>query len=227
MAHRGASRAEVENTTMAFRRAREMGAQAVELDVRRCASGELVVNHDAKLPDGRAIIATIKSDLPSYIPTLAQALDACDPMWVNIEIKNDPNEPDFDPTEQTARDVVDLLKNRGSPDRWLISSFRRETIDTVRALWPELKTAWLVVRIDPQDLETVAEKLAAQGHHALHPWVNTLTQQLIEVFHSHGLQINTWTCDDPVRISELIDWGIDGICTNVPDIALKVIAGKA
>ena len=56
MAHRGASKVEQENTTMAFRRALDMGANAVELDVRRCASGELVVHHDAKLSDGRTII---------------------------------------------------------------------------------------------------------------------------------------------------------------------------
>ena len=46
MAHRGASRAEAENTVAAFRRAGEMGADAVELDVRRTADGVLVVHHD-------------------------------------------------------------------------------------------------------------------------------------------------------------------------------------
>ena len=40
---------------------------------------------------------------------------------------------------------------------------------------------------------------------------------------AHGLQVNTWTCDDPDRMRELIEWGIDGICTNVPDVALAVI----
>ncbi|MTA29244.1 MAG: glycerophosphodiester phosphodiesterase, partial [Actinobacteria bacterium] len=35
---------------------------------------------------------------------------------------------------------------------------------------------------------------------------------------------NTWTCDDPARMQELIDWGIDGICTNIPDVALAVVA---
>ena len=48
MAHRGASKVETENTRVAFERALEMGADAVELDVRRCGSGELVVHHDAK-----------------------------------------------------------------------------------------------------------------------------------------------------------------------------------
>ncbi|MFM7898793.1 MAG: glycerophosphodiester phosphodiesterase [Actinomycetota bacterium] len=56
MAHRGASKAAPANTLAAFRLARDMGAHAVELDVRQCASGELVVHHDPQIADGRIII---------------------------------------------------------------------------------------------------------------------------------------------------------------------------
>ena len=226
MAHRGASKVEQENTTVAFRRALEMGANAVELDVRRCATGELVVHHDAKLSDGRAIIATKITELPDYVPTLNEALNACGSMWVNIEIKNDSSEPDFDPTEQIARDLVEFLKQRGSIDKWLISSFRRETIDEVRKIMPQLKTAWLVMTIDNAELEIVAKQMAGQGHYAIHPWVTSLTEQVIAVFHKHGLKVNTWTCDNPSRMKELIDWQVDGICTNVPDIALQVVNSR-
>ena len=224
MAHRGASKVEQENTTVAFRRALEMGANAVELDVRRCATGELVVHHDAKLSDGRAIIATKITELPDYVPTLNEALNACGSMWVNIEIKNDSSEPDFDPTEQIARDLVEFLKKRGSIEKWLISSFRRETVDEVRKIMPQLKTAWLVMTIDNAELEIVAKQMAGQGHYAIHPWVTSLTEQVVAVFHKHGLKVNTWTCDNPSRMKELIDWQVDGICTNVPDIALQVVA---
>jgi glycerophosphoryl diester phosphodiesterase len=200
-----------------------MGADAVELDVRRCGSGELVVHHDPKLSDGRIIFSVDKRDLPTHIPSLAEALDACGSMWVNIEIKNDPKEPDFDPQEVTTSKVVDFLRERGSLDRWLISSFRRETVDLIRSLMPELKTAWLVMTIDDAQLETVASEMASQGHTALHPWVKQLSQRMVDVFHRHGLQINTWTCDDPRRMRELVEWQVDGICTNVPDLALQVI----
>lgn len=226
MAHRGASKVELENTTVAFRRALEMGANAVELDVRRCATGELIVHHDAKLSDGRAIIATKKAELPDHVPTLSEALDACGSMWVNIEIKNDSSEPDFDPTEQITRDIVEFLKQRGSIERWLISSFRRETVDEVRKIMPQIKTAWLVMTIDNAELETIASRMSKQGHYAIHPWVKSLTEQLVIVFHKHGLKVNTWTCDNPARMKELIDWQVDGICTNVPDTALAVIAAR-
>ncbi|MFM8775640.1 MAG: glycerophosphodiester phosphodiesterase, partial [Actinomycetota bacterium] len=198
---------------MAFARALAMRADAVELDVRLCASGELVVNHDPVLKDGTAIIKTEKKDLPKHIPTLGEEIDACGEMWVNIEIKNEAKEPDFDPKESVTGRVVDFLRERGSLDRWLISSFRRETVDKVRELMPDLKTAWLVMTLDDAKLGATAQKMVDQGHTALHPWVKQLSRRMVDAFHGHGQQINTWTCDDPVRMRELVEWGVDGICT--------------
>ena len=60
--HRGASRAERENTLEAFHAAVAQGADGVELDVRRTADGALAVHHDAHLPDGRAIVLTRRDD---------------------------------------------------------------------------------------------------------------------------------------------------------------------
>jgi glycerophosphoryl diester phosphodiesterase len=53
--------------------------------------------------------------------------------------------------------------------------------------------------------------------------VRLLTAEVIERCHAAGIAVNTWTCDDPDRMREVIDWGIDGICTNVPDLALSVL----
>ena len=64
LAHRGASRAERENTIVAFTRAATMGADAVELDVRRTSDGALVVHHNPHLDDGRLIAALTAADLP-------------------------------------------------------------------------------------------------------------------------------------------------------------------
>jgi len=225
MAHRGASAVERENTTVAFRRAAEMGSHAVELDVRICKSGELVVHHNSALADTIAIKDLGRSQLPAYIPTLTEALDACTGMWVNIEIKNDQSEPDFDPSDKVAGMVVGLLRQRDPSQRWLISSFRRQTVDFIHSLWPQLPTAWLTNRVSDSDAQALAESLTVSGHCALNPNVKTLSRYVVDVMHRNGLAVNTWTCDDPVRMGELIDWGIDGICTNTPDIALRVLAG--
>ncbi len=133
IAHRGASRMARENTVEAFRLAAVVGAHAVELDVRRTADEVLVVHHDPMLPDGRLIAGLDAADLPAHIPSLTAALDACTGMWVNVEIKNDPGEGDFDPTDSIADHTVALLQARAEDDRWVISSFRLETVDRCRA----------------------------------------------------------------------------------------------
>ncbi|MGZ4738172.1 MAG: glycerophosphodiester phosphodiesterase [Ilumatobacteraceae bacterium] len=223
LAHRGASRAAPENTVEAFRLAKAMGSDAVELDVRRTSDGVLVVHHDARLADGRAIITLAANEMPVEVPQLHAALDACAGMWVNIEIKNDANEPDFDSTDAIADRTLAALAERDDDARWLISSFRLETIDRCKALHPGIRTAWLVVDV-PDD---VISTMVAHGHDALHPWFARLRRSHIDVCHGAAIEVNTWTCDDPQRMAELIEWGIDGICTNVPDVAIGVIAARA
>lgn len=222
IAHRGASHDERENTVAAFARAAELGADAVELDVRRTRDGVLVVHHDAWLDDGRAIVSTDAADLPEHVPSLDAAIDACVGLWVNVEIKNDEAEPDFDAGDVIADDVVAALVGRGEPDRWLISSFRLATVDRVRAVDASLSTAWLVVGVP----DGAAAMLAERGHGAIHPWVGSLDRATVEACHASGLAVNTWTCDEAARMAELATWGVDGICTNVPDVALAVRAGR-
>jgi glycerophosphoryl diester phosphodiesterase len=219
LAHRGASRAARENTIEAFRLAQALGSDAVELDVRRTADRILVVHHDARLPDGRPIVDLNAADLPDYIPHLGAALDACAGMWVNVEIKNDAHEPDFDADDEIADRTIAALLERHENDRWLISSFRLATINRCKALAPAIRTAWLVTEVPDDVLATIV----AHGHDALHPWFATLLRSHIDACHGAGIEVNTWTCDDPHRMAELADWGIDGICTNVPDVALAVL----
>lgn len=225
MAHRGASKAAPANSLAAFVLARDMGAHAVELDVRQCASGELVVHHDPELADGRIIAHLAKHQLPDVVPTLDEALDACGDMWVNVEVKNHRTEPDYDPDDARTLAVLDVLRRRvalhGDSKRYLLSCFRRKTVDRAKREWPELPTAWLTVVVS--DAPQLARELRTAGHAAVHPEVSRVSRELIETFHAEGLAVNTWTCDDPSRMRELISWGIDGICTNVPDVALGVL----
>ena len=223
IAHRGASRLERENTIEAFVRARELGADAVELDVRITGDGYLVVHHDPVLSDQQSICTMRAVDLPAHIPFLHDALDACDGMWVNIEIKNDPREPDFDDTDRVARLVAEHLDDRGAHHRWLISSFRRETVEVMRALLPSVRTAWLTVGVPDEQLDVVARSLSHSGHYGIHPWEATLTRDAVKVFREYGLVVNIWTCDDAEKMVMCKEWGVNGVCTNVPDLALSVL----
>ncbi|MCX6520483.1 MAG: glycerophosphodiester phosphodiesterase [Actinobacteria bacterium] len=230
IAHRGASKAAPENTLEAFALAGRLGADAVELDVRRTRDGALVVHHNPDLADGRVIASIDAAELPVSVPALGAALDACAGMWVNVEIKNDPTEPDFDSTDSIADETMALLLARAEPERWLISSFRIETVDRCRSIadaageaGAPIRTAWLT-SIVPDD---VVELLTARGHVALHPWVELLRREVIDACHAAGIEVNTWTCDDPERMAELVEWGIDGLCTNLPDVALTVLGRGA
>ena len=227
MAHRGASRAERENTLAAFDRAARMGADAVELDVRRSADGGLVIHHDPHLADGRVIVRTSLVELPEYVPSLDAALDACHGMWVNVEIKNDPNEADFDPTDDIAVSVADALRRRDEPARFLVSSFRRETIDRFRLVCPDIATAWLTPGVAADDIPATFDSLRAAGHAAVHPWFGLVSPKFVDEAHARGLMVNVWTCDEPSKMSELRGFGVDGICTNVPDLAIETLFRQA
>ena len=93
-----------------FATPRALGADWVELDVRRTADGALPSTTTRVLPDGRVIVELAAADLPPTLPSLADALRACDGMGVNIEIKNDPDDPDFDPDDRVAIAVAELLE---------------------------------------------------------------------------------------------------------------------
>lgn len=220
IAHRGASTAARENTIEAFRLAVDLGADAVELDVRRTADDHLVVHHDARLPDGRLIRELDRAELPPHVPGLGDALDACEGVWVNLEIKNERDDPDFDPDRVVARRVAEMLSQRGSDSRWLISSFDLGTIEAVRRFAPpSLRTAWLVNGVP----DNATEVLRSGGHHALHPFDRLLSQAVLDKVRSAGFAVNVWTCNDPERLRELVAWGVDGVCTDVVEVARAVV----
>lgn len=212
-AHRGASAAERENTIAAFRLAKQLGADGVELDVRRHESGVLAVAHDAVLG----------APLDSSVPALADALDACAGMTVNIEIKNMPGDPDHDPSELLAERVVELLHERASDDVF-VSSFSLSCINRVRELDDSITTAFLVMHAPDDDvIGRIIDRTRRHGHGAVNPHHMGVTPRLVELAHAAGLQVHTWTVDDPDRMRHLADLGVDTIITNIPDVAIATL----
>lgn len=222
IAHRGASAAAPENTIEAFHLAKDLGADWVELDARRTADGAVVVNHDAHLADGRAIVVLGRAELPDHVCDLTAALDACAGMSVNIEVKNWPGDPDFDPTDAVADFVVAEVRRRRSHAEVLVSCFHQPTVDRVHELDPAIPTAYLH-HLDERSWDQLATDVAAAGHVALHPWDGVVDQALVAAAKDHGLEVNVWTVDDADRMAALVALGVDGLCTNVPDVARAVV----
>ncbi len=209
LGHRGASADAPENTPEAFALADQMGADGVELDVRRVADGRLLVAHDP-LPEALDEVDALR------LATLSDVLDACgDRMLVNIEIKNWKHDAGYDPTMAMVAPIVEELRRRGSrsTDRWLISSFSWTTLDVVRELSSNIATGCLTSGVVD---EPTLERLAQLGHAAVHPWEPRVDAAFVASCHRRGLAVNTWTCNDPARLVELAQLGVDGACTDVP-----------
>lgn len=226
LAHRGASRRERENTLAAFRAARDLGAPWIELDVRLAVDGALVVHHDPAYPDGRPVSGTCGDQRPDHVPVLRDALAACEGMEVNVEIKNSPGEVGYDSDAAVVAPTVAVIAGAGWRERVLVSCFDRPTLDAVRRADPGLATALLTSQL-PAARHRWLAGLAADGHRAIHPWWPLADAAMIAAAHAAGLAVNVWTCDDPDAIGRLVAWGVDGICTNVPDVALAAIARAA
>lgn len=217
LAHRGVSAEFKENTLEAFAAAASRGADGVELDVRRTADDRLVVHHDAHLDDGRAIVDLPRVTLPPHVPSLAEALDACATGLINIEVKNFPGDPDFDEDCRVARATVALVRDKGIGERVIVSGFNYDDIMTVRATDPALATGWLVIAVD--DVDTMLGHVVRDGHRALHPPDDRTTGAVVQAAHAQGVQVNTWTVDDPERIVALAAMGVDAVITNDPATA--------
>jgi glycerophosphoryl diester phosphodiesterase len=221
IAHRGASVRERENTVRAFEVASELGADWVELDVRRTADGVIVVHHDAHYADGRLLRSLTGEELPDDVPSLAEAFEACGDLGVNIEIKNLPEDPDFDNDHEVADAVAGMVRAYRSLDKVLVSSFNINDVDRIRQIDPEIPTAWLFFEM--ASVDQVIERAVAHGLDAVNPYVGFVDHAFVEKANQAGLKVYAWTVDDPERIAELAEQGVDGIVTNVPDIALKAL----
>jgi glycerophosphoryl diester phosphodiesterase len=217
-AHRGSGPLgpEPENTTAAFLAARALGADGVEFDVRRTGDRHLVVHHDAALREGGLICEMRASELPSEVPSLGEALAACDGLLVNIEIKNASFDPDFDPSQWVARATAEtVLPGDGSGRRGegvIVSSFSRRSLAAFSELATGAETAWLVGgdrRVD----EAIAA-VSEVGARGLHPHDSAVDRAYVSRCHAAGFAVRVWTVDDPARIADLVELGVEAVVTN-------------
>jgi glycerophosphoryl diester phosphodiesterase len=214
VAHRGASAAHPPgNTLEAFAAAVALGADWVELDVRPTADGALAVHHDADLPDGRTIVEVEAAELPGWVPLLDAALDACGPLGVNVEIKADV----VGGQAILVEGAVAELRRRGEPSRWLLSSFDWNLMAMARDLAPELATGLLF--FDPALAAAALDRAVREEHAAVNPWDPAVDEAYVRLAHEAGVAVNVWTVDVPDRITELAAFGVDGVITNLPDVA--------
>ncbi len=228
MAHRGASKAAPENSMAAFRQAIEEGADWIELDVQESADGKVVVMHDSDLmklaknpikiwnatQEDLAQIDIGSSFDPRFaderVPTLAEVLQLCKgKIGVIIELKY------YGHDQQLEQRVVDIVEAAGMADEVMVMSLKPQGVAKTKALRPEWKCG-LLLSVYAGDLKKIdADFLAVNAKFA--------SRNFVKRAHAAKKEVYAWTVDDPGQMLQLMNRGVDGILTNRPALAEKVI----
>lgn len=223
-AHRGDSANAPENTLSAFRRALDLGADSIELDVHPALDGTLMVIHDSTLDrttNGTGAIQTKTVEqlrrldagtwlAPEFadekIPSLEEVftLLAGSRTNLNIEIKASPS------GFNVPRALVNLLRRFGRERDYIVSSFNLQALLEVRKIEPQMQLA--LIGKGPQ----ILPQAKLHGLPWIHGEFSTVDKPLIEAAHALGMRVNIWTMDDPSRFAYWKGIGVDKICTNCP-----------
>lgn len=239
LAHRGASVEAPENTLAAFELALEQGAHGVELDAKLTADGEVVVIHDPtvdRTTQGRGRVSQLtlaalqELDAGSFfsekyngekIPTLAGVFEAIgDRALINVELTNYKT-----PRDGLANKVCGLVKRFGLEERILFSSFLPSNLKRTRSLLPDIPRGLLALNGWP-GWWARSFGFNFGDYQALHPNLRDTTPQQIARVHRLKRRVYVYTVNAVEDMRHLINWGVDGLITDNPKLAMDVISKK-
>jgi glycerophosphoryl diester phosphodiesterase len=235
--HRGACAHAPENTLASFELALAHGADAIELDAKLTADRQVVVIHDQtverttngqgrvnqlKLEEIRRLDAGSHFDIAfkgEPVPTLEQILTkVSDRTFTNIELTNYAS-----PNDELPILVGELVKRLGMQDRVMFSSFHPIPLLRAHRQLPEVPVGLLAgAGMSGALARSWVGRLIP--HQALHPEVKHTTPSLIQSEHRRGCRVNVWTVNEPDAMRSLFTWDVDGIFTDDPRLARKVLA---
>ena len=229
-AHRGASAHARGNTLQAYALAVEQRADGIELDARLTRDGVLVLEHEERAdPDMPSFIELDFRELRAlapWVPTLDEAWAVIDPgMVLNIELKNRPDEVDYDPAHRLARTVAEWVRARGDARRILLSSFNYDTLDTAKALVPGVSSGVLVMPgTDPGPAITYGREA---GHDTLNVWIDEALDGGEDLVAAAGdLSVLVYTVNDPEHARRLQIAGYAGIFTDDPAMMRETLSAR-
>jgi glycerophosphoryl diester phosphodiesterase len=236
-AHRGSSVYAPENTLAAFNLAVEQHADAIELDAKLSADGQVVVMHDdsvERTTNGTGLIKSLTlNELKSLdagtkfnpqftgqtIPTLIEVFEQVgQKIFINVELTNYSS-----PMDDLPEKVAQLVRKFHFENIILLSSFNPIALIRARKILPKV----------PMGFQTLAGfgKITFYSHLvrfgpmlALHPASKDASEKLIKAVHRKGSRVHVYTVNHPDEMRRLFTTGVDGIFTDNPLLAQKVLS---
>ncbi|MCU6762960.1 Glycerophosphoryl diester phosphodiesterase [uncultured Roseburia sp.] len=231
-AHRGYSEMYPENTIPAFKGAVEIGADCIELDVQQTKDGEIIVMHDSNLKRTTGVDKNIwettydemkyldagswfdKKYKETVIPTLDEVLTYTKgKIRLNIELKPTGYETDFE------QSVVDIVEKHHCQKEVVLSSMKYECLEKIKEINPKIQTVY----ITSVSLGNFTVLDAADGYSVE---AMMLTQKFVNQAHRAGKEVLVWTVNSEDSMERVLEMGVDGIITDKPAAAQKLIYQK-
>ena len=232
----------------AFKNAAELGVDVLEMDLHITKDNILVIMHDEtvdRTTDGTGnleemTLEQVKELDAGYnwtmdegatypyraqgitVPTLEEIFQVFPEYHMTIEIKK---------TERSmAKQFCDLIREYGMQDKVLVASFHDERMDEFRQVCPEVATSSAREETTVFVLMSKAflGRLYSPGFHTLQvpeesSDITVMTAQFVRAAHERNLRVEPWTINDPEQMQLYIDWGVDGLITDRPDLMLEVL----
>ena len=248
IAHRGGSRLRPENTLAAFDHAASLGVDGFECDVHLSRDGVPVVIHDATLErttDGSgAVSARTAAELAAIdagakfgeaagfpfrdsghgVPALAALLDRHPDIPIVVEIKGD------DPKVVPA--VLATLRASRRPDRYLLGGFSQPVLDAARQLAPEYPTGASRDEVKAAIRRSYLRIPPRRTGYALFqvPFVfhgkQIFRAPFVRTARRAGVQVQAWIIDEEPVMRLLMSWGVTGLISDRPDVAVRVARSR-
>jgi glycerophosphoryl diester phosphodiesterase len=239
-AHRGGAGLAPENTLLAFETGLSVGADGIETDVRLSRDGVAVLMHDATLDrttDGTGPVeARTAEELAALdagcrferdgafpfsgrgigVPTLRDVLVRHRDTSLIVELKSS--------DQRLARAVVDEIRATGAAARVTVGSFQKGALDAVRALDAAIRTG-----ADMDDVRNSVGGVEAQPAFEtfqvpeVYAGLRIVTPAFIDRAHAAGVSVTVWTVNHEDDMRRLLGWGVDGLITDRPDIAVPLV----
>ena len=218
--HRGAKVHLAENTLESIQKALEFYVDAIEIDVHKCKSGELVVIHDFTLDrttDGSGEVAIktwaelkeLKVEGKFRIPLLTEVLNLIQgKCLINIELKG----------LNTAGGTAEIIEKSIASGKWkyedfIVSSFQKNELFETRKLNEQIPIG-ILSKASVKEAIELGKLLNAK---AIHPSLGIITRDNVKNCHDANFNVNVWTVNEVDDIHRMKDFGVDGIISDFPD----------